>query len=342
MVTDPGAMRWPGCLLVDDTGHLLPAPFVQLYEHLREDPHWRDFGMIHVPETEVNNLIAASRDGSRLPWTVVYEWFYLREVLRLRVTVELASLSRVHEHYEQLGRAAPLPLPAFAVRPICDALRVHMGVGPLDAGHYRPVYRHAPECAHRKFKLYFGKDLVAQRVNERPGARDNDMVTPLIDIHRRLRRELLEDAVPRLLVRVWHILRERGREMIAWLESISIETLTQGRCSGCEPSSTPPTGASWLHDAQAWIGSRESRHDAAAATASGAAERRGVHPTAEPEEVVGAVEEFHQEVSLQPGETKNVLNMEVPEGHVAVLWRIPEVPPGVIAEIRIDGKRFRY
>ena len=340
---DPAALRWPGCLSTDEMGHLRPAPFVQLYEHLRDDPHWADLGLIHVPDEKTAELFAAAeKTQSRLPWTVVYEQIYLSLMVRLVMTSQLADLSRVHEIYESRGEPAPLPLPAFVMGPIREALRSHLGRGPLSPAYYSPIYHQGPGCTHRKFELHYRADVIARGVDMRPGAHDNEVAAPLVALHRGFRESVLSDATPRDLVRLWNRLQERGAEIIAWLDSISAETLARGTCSGCDPTIASSMLPTWERHAQAWFGGSAPSDQAGAVTGRTGPDDPKDSTAPGHQEVAGSLETFQQTLSLEAGETKKIVVEKVPEGHVMVLEGIGPLPPEVIGELVVDRKRFRF
>ena len=138
---------------------------MQLFEHLRDDPHWMDFGFVRIPDSKALELIegAIAAGGSRLPWTVVYEWIYILEMRKLVGASYEAHRNYVAKACEQLGCVAPiLAFPSFVLRPIRDAIRTHLGMGTLPPADYTPVYRRDMNSDRRRFEVYYGGEPLAK------------------------------------------------------------------------------------------------------------------------------------------------------------------------------------
>ncbi|MDA8335427.1 MAG: hypothetical protein M0Z41_10650 [Peptococcaceae bacterium] len=176
-------------------------------------------------------------------------------------------------------------------------------------------------------------------VDTRDGAQDDAVIEAIINLHRLFRQTMAKDGLPLFLVQVWHRLKQRGAEMVSWLDGLIPADLERGKCSGCDTAPRLSVLPSYMTHVQAWLGGEPQGADVE--TPAFESEPPDYFNLPEREGISAVKEVFEGTFSLEAGETKKVLNMQVPPGQIVFLTNVQVGAPGVEVEIEADGKKFR-
>ena len=230
---------WPGCLYKDEEGEGYSGAFSLLFEHTREDPHWAVFDLTRDPEPTLDSINARIANGS-LPWTTAYEFFYMGKLLYLVGGSHWFYQDRVYSVCKAIGNSSPMiDFPAFVMRPIRDAVRMHLGKGPLPRADYKLEYIN-PSPGARPYNLRFGNVLIAKGIDQREKAQDNAVADAVAAVHNEFRERIMHANEPRDIVSMWHRLKADGQKLIEWLNSFTATDIERGSCRGCPSISGLP------------------------------------------------------------------------------------------------------
>lgn len=233
---DPELAIWPGCLYKDEEGEGYSGAFSLLFEHTQEDPHWAAFGLDRDPKPDEASIKALVANG-RLPWTTEYEFFYMGKILYLVGMSHWVYQDRVYSACKALGNSGPMiPFPAFVLRPIRDAIRMHLGKGPLPRADYGLEYLN-PSPNARPYNLRFGDQLIASGIDQRENAQENIVANAVATVHSEFRERIMHASEPRDIVIFWHHLKSNAQEFIEWLKGITAVDIERGSCRGCPSAS---------------------------------------------------------------------------------------------------------
>ena len=229
---DPELAPWPGCLYKDEEGEGYSGIFSLLFEHTREDPHWTKFGLDRDPEPTEAGIKALIASG-RLPWTTAYEFLYMGKILYLVGMSHWFYQDRVYSACKALGNSGPMiPFPAFVMRPIRDAIRMHLGKGSLPRVSYKLEYLN-PTSQARPYNLYFGDQLIASGIDQRENAQDDAVADAVAAVHTEFKERIMHADEPRDIVTMWHGLKSGGQKFIEWLKSLTAADIERGSCRAC-------------------------------------------------------------------------------------------------------------
>lgn len=222
--------------------------FRLIYEHTREDPHWKDLGF----------------DGA---WWIQYNVDYVHGLLDLIEDSLNYLIDRVSKAQKAIGnRSLPEIKTPFAAIPIRDALRLSMGLPPVIGRSLDIDVSTSGKDDHticKIFSLKYEGMLIATIMDDRP-FKENPEITrdgtaawnTTMNIYHEFEQLILASPEPLEIIGAWYRLQERAKEFASWLRSLSVRSLRGTKCSLCDTSIATPIYSKLLESGKPLVGVR--------------------------------------------------------------------------------------
>lgn len=223
---------WPGCLERSQIppGNVYNEPaFRLLYQHTKDNPHWTNLGDWRQQD---GLPCLGNGDGQAAPWWVEYDLWYMSRLCNLFERSRDTCQLQCNKACVDLGnKSGPLVFIAFVVRPVLDALRMHLQRPPLPPGE--SVTEHNTTNKQHGYILKSDGEVVASGIDDRGGAPNADLPRAVLQVRREFEERVLSAREPLEIVETWRHLHQRAEEFAQWLRGLTAAELAHGSCSVC-------------------------------------------------------------------------------------------------------------